>query len=83
MWFVCTEIVQVEIFFVQILSRLNFFCKEIVQVEQCFVRRNFLFKDIVQVEYEAEYERALVEVKDELREKEVNSTFSIELFKSF
>ena len=26
----------------------------------------------VQVEYEAEYERALVEVKEELREKEVN-----------
>ena len=26
---------------------------------------------IIQVEYEAEYERALVEVKDELREKEV------------
>ena len=26
----------------------------------------------VEVEYEAEYERALVEVKEELREKEVN-----------
>ena len=30
-------------------------------------------KETVQVEYEAEYERALVDVKDELREKEVKT----------
>ena len=37
---------------------------------------NFALKQrFAQVEYEAEYERALVEVKDELREKEVPTKF--------